>query len=84
MPLLVMPPRPFSLLDDTCHSAVHRQIAYGRARGVPWGISESAYNVRDRHDTYQYRAFGVPDLHSSEDSRAISWSHPTRRRSPPP
>ena len=45
-----------------CHSAVRRQIAYGRARGVPWGISESAYNVRDRHDTYQYRAFGVPDL----------------------
>jgi hypothetical protein len=62
MPLLVMPPRPFSLLDDTCHSAVHRQIVYGRDRGVPWGISESAYNVRDRHDTYQYRAFGVPDL----------------------
>ncbi|HET9730370.1 MAG TPA: glucoamylase family protein, partial [Acidimicrobiia bacterium] len=62
MPLLVMPPRPFSLLDQTCHSAVHRQIVYGRAHGVPWGISESAYNVRDRHDTYQYRAFGVPDL----------------------
>ena len=62
MPLLVMPPRPFSLLDQTCHSAVLRQIAYGRARGVPWGMSESAYNVRDRHDTYQYRPFGVPDL----------------------
>jgi cyclic beta-1,2-glucan synthetase len=62
MPLLVMPPRPFSLLDQTCHSAVQRQIAYARARGVPWGISESAYNVRDRHETYQYRAFGVPDL----------------------
>jgi cyclic beta-1,2-glucan synthetase len=62
MPLLVMPPRPFSLLDQTCHAAVHRQIAYGDARDVPWGISESAYNVRDRHDTYQYRAFGVPDL----------------------
>ena len=29
---------------------------------MPWGISESAYNVRDRHLTYQYRAFGVPDL----------------------
>ncbi|HSA56268.1 MAG TPA: glucoamylase family protein [Gemmatimonadaceae bacterium] len=25
-------------------------------------MSESAYNVRDRHFTYQYRAFGVPDL----------------------
>ena len=62
MPLLVMPARPFSLLDQTCHAAVHRQIAYGTARGVPWGISESAYNLRDRHDTYQYRAFGVPDL----------------------
>ena len=31
-------------------------------RGVPWGISESAYNVVDRHDTYQYKAFGVPGL----------------------
>jgi cyclic beta-1,2-glucan synthetase len=57
-----MPPRPFSLLDQTCHAAVHRQIAYAGHRGVPWGISESAYNLRDRHDTYQYRAFGVPDL----------------------
>ena len=31
-------------------------------RGVPWGISESAYNLRDRSGTYHYRAFGVPDL----------------------
>jgi cyclic beta-1,2-glucan synthetase len=62
MPVLVMPSRPFSLLDQTHQAAVRRQIAYGRARGVPWGISESAYNARDRHDTYQYRAFGVPDL----------------------
>ena len=25
-------------------------------------MTESAYNLRDRHLTYQYRAFGVPDL----------------------
>ncbi|MDQ2666331.1 MAG: carbohydrate-binding protein [Gemmatimonadota bacterium] len=62
MPVLVMPSRPYSLLDQTHQAAVRRQIAYGHARGVPWGISESAYNLRDRHDTYQYRAFGVPDL----------------------
>jgi len=62
MPVLVMPSQPYSLLDQTHRAAVHRHIAYGRARGVPWGISESAYNLRDRHDTYQYRAFGVPDL----------------------
>jgi hypothetical protein len=29
---------------------------------VPWGISESAFNVVDRHDNYQYKAFGVPGL----------------------
>ena len=41
---------------------VRRQIDYATARGVPWGISESAYNVVDRHDTFQYKAFGVPGL----------------------
>ena len=53
---------PFTVLDQTYQGAVRRQIAYGAERGVPWGVSESAYNVRDRHLTYQYRAFGVPDL----------------------
>ena len=62
MPVLVMPSPPYSLLDQTHRAAVRRHIAYARARGVPWGNSESAYNMRDRHDTYQYRAFGVPDL----------------------
>ncbi|MBA2627654.1 MAG: glycosyl transferase family 36, partial [Gemmatimonadales bacterium] len=62
MPLLVMESLPFTLLDQTHHGAVRRHIAYGRERGTPWGASESAYNVRDRHGTYQYRAFGVPDL----------------------
>jgi cyclic beta-1,2-glucan synthetase len=62
MPVLVMPSRPFSLLDQTHRAAVRRHIAYAKSRGVPWGISESAYNLRDRHETYQYKAFGVPDL----------------------
>ncbi|MEY4513094.1 MAG: hypothetical protein RLZZ450_5216, partial [Pseudomonadota bacterium] len=62
MPTLVMESFPGTLLDQTHRGALHRQIAYGRARKVPWGVSESAYNVRDRHLTYQYRAFGVPDL----------------------
>ncbi len=62
MPGLVMESVPFTLLDQTIHGAVRRQVDYGRERGVPWGVSESAYNVRDRFQTYQYRAFGVPDL----------------------
>lgn len=62
MPLLVMPNYENTLLDRTYHAAVRRQIEYGRQRGVPWGISESGYNTIDQHQTYQYRAFGVPGL----------------------
>ncbi len=62
MPALVMRTFPFTVLDQTYHGAVRRQMAYGVERGVPWGVSESAYNGRDRQLIYQYRAFGVPDL----------------------
>ena len=62
MPSLVMRTFPATLLDQTYRGVVRRQMAYGAARGVPWGVSESAYNLQDRHFTYQYRAFGVPDL----------------------
>jgi cyclic beta-1,2-glucan synthetase len=62
MPLLVMRSYPGTLLDQSCRMAVRRQIEYGRQQGVPWGISESAFNVVDRHGTYQYKAFGVPGL----------------------
>ena len=62
MPALVLRTFPSTLLSQTHHGAVKRHIEYGAERGVPWGISESAYNVRDRAYTYQYRAFGVPDL----------------------
>src|SRR4029453_5070227 len=51
-----------SLLAQTCRLVVRRQIQYGFERGVPWGISESAYNVRDLGLTYQYSSFGVPGL----------------------
>ena len=34
----------------------------GAALGLPWGVSESAYNVRDLEMTYQYSNFGVPGL----------------------
>jgi len=62
MPALVMQTFPFTLLDQTHKGSVKRQIAYGVERGVPWGVSESAYAVRNRAHTYQYRGFGVPDL----------------------
>lgn len=62
MPLLIMPSFPGSLLDHSDRAAVAGQMAYGRRRRVPWGISESAYNLRDQQLTYQYRAFGVPGM----------------------
>ena len=62
MPSLVMRSFPVTLLSQTYRGAVRRQMAYAEDAGTPWGISESAYNLRDRHLTYQYRAFGVPDL----------------------
>jgi len=62
MPVLVMPTYAGTLLDQTCQAAVERQIEYGAQRGVPWGMSESGYNLVDAHLNYQYRAFGVPGL----------------------
>ncbi len=62
MPLLVMPTFDNTLLDQTYKAAVDRQIAYGKERNVPWGISESGYNAVDVQFNYQYRAFGVPGL----------------------
>ena len=62
MPQLVMPSYENTLLDQTCRAVVRRQINYGRSRGVPWGVSESGYNLTDAALNYQYRAFGVPGL----------------------
>ena len=62
MPSLVMYTPLGSLLDDTCHSVIKSQVEYGELLGVPWGVSESAYNMRDLQLTYQYSNFGLPDL----------------------
>jgi cyclic beta-1,2-glucan synthetase len=62
MPSLVMRAPAGSLLEQTSRLIVERQIRYGAELGVPWGISESAYNARDLELTYQYSNFGVPGL----------------------
>ena len=62
MPSLLMRSFPDTLLDQTSRRVVRRQIQYGRRYGIPWGMSESAYSVVDRHGTYQYKAFGIPGL----------------------
>ena len=62
MPSLVMRAPAGSLLEQTNRLVVRRQMKYGAELGVPWGVSESAYNARDLELTYQYSNFGVPGL----------------------
>jgi cyclic beta-1,2-glucan synthetase len=62
MPQLVMPAYEKTLLYQTNKATVKRQIEYAEQRGIPWGISESGYNMFDANLNYQYRAFGVPGL----------------------
>ena len=62
MPALVMRAPTLSLLDHTYRLVVARQISYAAGLGVPWGISESAFNARALDQTYQYSSFGVPGL----------------------
>ncbi|MFV3131949.1 GH36-type glycosyl hydrolase domain-containing protein [Niveispirillum sp. KHB5.9] len=62
MPSLVMRAPLGSLLEQTNRLVVGWQRSYAQALGIPWGISESAYNARDLEFTYQYSNFGVPGL----------------------
>ncbi len=62
MPSLVMRAPAGSLIEQTSRLIVQQQMDYGATLGVPWGVSESAYNARDIEMTYQYSNFGVPGL----------------------
>lgn len=62
MPLLIMKNYSNTLLYQTYQSTVDRQIAYGNEIGLPWGVSESAYNARDLHQNFQYGPFGIPGM----------------------
>ncbi|MFZ1008538.1 MAG: glucoamylase family protein [Candidatus Sulfotelmatobacter sp.] len=62
MPGLWMRSYPNTLLDRARVGAVKSQQAYALTRGVPWGISESAFFKIDEAGNYQYQAFGLPQL----------------------
>jgi cyclic beta-1,2-glucan synthetase len=62
MPLLIFPSHEGTILEQSCRQCILRQVQYGKDRNVPWGISESGYNLTDAQYNYQYRAFGVPGL----------------------
>ncbi|WP_438752157.1 GH36-type glycosyl hydrolase domain-containing protein [Bartonella rochalimae] len=62
MPSLIMHEPLGSILDQTNRLIIRHQIQYARKRGLPWGISEAAFNSRDHLMNYQYSNFGVPRL----------------------
>lgn len=62
MPPLFLPSYRDTLLGESELTAVEFQRDYALARGVPWGISESAFGMTDAMGTFQYRAFGAPGL----------------------
>ena len=62
MPSLLMHTYPNTLLAESCEAAVQQQKKYARRRGVPWGISESAFSSQYASFDYQYQSFGVPGL----------------------
>jgi cyclic beta-1,2-glucan synthetase len=62
MPPLFLRSYPGTLLSDSAIGAVQHQIAYGKSKAIPWGISESGFYRFDANQNYQYRAFGVPGL----------------------
>ncbi len=62
MPNINIPRYEGSLLDESCRFAIMNQLEYSKKLGIPWGISESAFNLKDLHSNYQYKAFGIPWL----------------------
>ena len=62
MPALWMRNYPNTLLERSRIAAVRSQQAYTAGKGIPWGISESAYFKTDDSGNYQYYAFGLPHL----------------------
>ena len=67
MPHLLLPLYDNTLLSEGVTSAIRAQIAHARNR--PFGISESGYFAFDPDMNYQYRAFGLPSLAVSRDTK---------------
>jgi cyclic beta-1,2-glucan synthetase len=67
MPPIVMHERQGGILNQSDNLSIDGQIAYAKGKGIPWGVSESAYNARDRELNYQYTNFGVPSLGLKRD-----------------
>ena len=62
MPNVNIPKYKGSLLDESCKFMIMSQIEYSKKLKIPWGITETAFNLKDLQGNYQYKAFGIPWL----------------------
>ena len=62
MPNINIPKYPGSIISESSLFAIMSGQEYAKKLKLPWGISESAFNLRDLNNNYQYKAFGVPWL----------------------
>ena len=62
MPYLIMKNYDNGLMDETYSTTIKAQKTYCQNKNIPWGISESGYYSFDMALSYQYKAFGIPDL----------------------
>ncbi len=62
MPLIIMRNYENTIFHETYSFVIKAQRKYGKQRQIPWGISESGYSALDYNLSYQYKAFGVPEL----------------------
>ena len=51
-----------SLLDESCRFLIYSQMEYSKKLGLPFGISEAAFSLKDLNNNYQYKSFGIPWL----------------------
>lgn len=62
MPNIIIPTYEATLIDESCKVLIMSQKEYAKRLGIPWGISESAYSLKDFFGNYQYKTFGIPWL----------------------
>lgn len=62
MPNINMKKYKGSLLDESYKFMLSNQKEYAKKLGIPWGFSETAFNMKDLNNNYQYKAIGIPWL----------------------
>ena len=62
MPNINIPSYESTLLNESCKLLILSEKKYAHNLGIPWGMSESAYSLKDFYGNYQYKTFGIPWL----------------------